>query len=126
MTLGRNDERYRLPHRLLRSVTEHPLGPLVPIGNDPIQVLADNGVVRRFDNRSQSAGPQFRGVMLGDVPENQHHAGQLAAGVANGSCAIEDGPFGTIFRDQNSVVGQADDNTLLKHFVDWNLDGLAA
>src|SRR5437762_13330714 len=71
MTLGRNDERYRLPHRLLRSVTEHPLGPLVPIGNDPIQVLADNGVVRRFDNRSQSAGPQFRGVMLGDVPENR-------------------------------------------------------
>ena len=63
--------------------------------------------------------------MLGDVAEDKHHTDQLAAGVANGGCAIENRAFGAIFGYQDSIVGEADDNTFLKHFGDRKFDRLS-
>src|SRR5205085_12085565 len=42
-----------LPDRLLRRVAEDALGPPVPTRDDPFERLADDGVVRRLDDRSE-------------------------------------------------------------------------
>ena len=84
--VGGNDERDVAAHRLLGGVAEEPLGGGVPALNDAVERLADDGVVRRFDDRRQQAGRQkLAGLVLlhaplrGDVAEDQHAAGDLSA-----------------------------------------------
>src|SRR5580765_5121817 len=50
-----DDEGDRLADDLCGGVTEHSLGRQIPRGDDPVQILADNGIVRKLDNRRQAA-----------------------------------------------------------------------
>ena len=58
------------PHHLLGRVSENAFGTSVPGFDDAVQIPADDGVVRRFDNRRQST----RGIHLVDefVPRRVH------------------------------------------------------
>ena len=53
--IGRNDERDVAADRLVRGVAEEPLGAGVPAVDDAVERLADDGVVRRLDDRGQQA-----------------------------------------------------------------------
>src|SRR6266540_5356418 len=57
----RDDDRDRLADDFLRGVTEHPLGGGVPGGNAPVQILADDGVVRGGHDGGQSGFVLHRG-----------------------------------------------------------------
>ena len=54
----RNDQGDVTPDGLLGRVAEQPLGGGVPALDDAVQRLADDGVVRRLDDRRQQAGVQ--------------------------------------------------------------------
>jgi hypothetical protein len=45
-----DDDPNRLPDRLRSRVTEHALGRGIPRQDDPVQILADDGVIRRIDD----------------------------------------------------------------------------
>src|SRR5690606_8132804 len=49
----RDENRNGLADRLLGRVPVHPLRTSIPAGDDPVQVLAQDGVVRRLDDRRQ-------------------------------------------------------------------------
>src|SRR5689334_15948683 len=52
-----------LPHNLFRRIAEDAFSPTVPAPNDPIQVFADDGIVRRLNDGGQPF-LQFRGPSL--------------------------------------------------------------
>src|SRR4030095_2592206 len=52
---GWHDESDRLADGLRGGVTEHSLGRQIPRGDDPVEILADDSVVREFDNRREVA-----------------------------------------------------------------------
>src|SRR5204863_8986181 len=54
--LGRNEDRDGPAHDFIRAVTENAFRALVPTGNNAVQVLADNRIVRRLDDGSQIGG----------------------------------------------------------------------
>ena len=53
LPVGRNDHADRLADRLGGGVAEHPLGRPIPRRDDAVQILADDRVVRRFDDRHE-------------------------------------------------------------------------
>ena len=53
--VGREQHDDRLADDLPGAVTEHRLGGAVPMGDDAVQVLADDRIVGRFDDRRQPA-----------------------------------------------------------------------
>ena len=46
LAAAREDEHDGLTHRLIRAVPENPFSALVPTGDDAVQILADDGIVR--------------------------------------------------------------------------------
>jgi hypothetical protein len=52
---GRNDQCDGLADRFSRRVPVHPLRTRIPADNCPVERLADDGIVGRFDNRAQKA-----------------------------------------------------------------------
>jgi len=60
MQVLRDESQDRLAYYLLGCVSEHAAGALIPACNDAVQILANNAVVGRIDNRSQ----QKPGVVL--------------------------------------------------------------
>jgi hypothetical protein len=50
-----HDDGNRLAHRLLGSVTEEPFCGSIPALDDSVRRLADDGILRRLDNRRQEA-----------------------------------------------------------------------
>src|SRR6185436_10900770 len=62
LEISRNDRPGRLAERLARCVTEYPLSRLVPRGDRPIQVLADDRVVGRRDDRGKDELVLIRAV----------------------------------------------------------------
>src|SRR5262249_40739695 len=102
--LGWNEQRNRLADHLLLGVTENALGSLVPRDHDAVQVLADDRVVRGFDDRRQPlvdfgvlsmALPQglalscraTRLLELGDHPVDQGACGGRGGDVPGGGAA---------------------------------------
>src|SRR6185369_206605 len=58
--IRRNENGYRLADNLLRSISKDPLRTAIPARNDAIQILADDRIVRRFDDgREKRGGLQF-------------------------------------------------------------------
>src|SRR5262245_43354210 len=53
MAVGRNDRGDRLPDDLARRVAEQAFRTGVPAVDDPVESLANDGIVRRLDDRSQ-------------------------------------------------------------------------
>jgi len=62
LEISRNDRPGRLAERLARCVTEYPLSRHVPRGDRPIQVLADDRVVGRRDDRGKDELVLIRAV----------------------------------------------------------------
>ena len=54
MTGRWNQDRHRFADDFLRRIAKNPLRPLVPAGDDAIEVFADDGVVGGFDNGRNS------------------------------------------------------------------------
>ena len=80
MRSGWDDERNMAAHSLPGSVTEETLGRSVPALNDAVERLADDGIIRGFDDRreqpscQQLAGPvPIHTPLRRDVPERSGH-----------------------------------------------------
>src|SRR5262249_56273800 len=70
-------------HCFASPVAEDPLGTLIPTGDDAIDVLADDGVVGRFDNRGQKAIGLFRPPPVGHITKYQNDAPDFPLAVRN-------------------------------------------
>lgn len=68
--LGWHEHRHMLADHFLGPVAENPLGAPIPTSDDAIQILGNNDVVRRLNDRSQSVPQYFRLADFGDVPPN--------------------------------------------------------
>ena len=55
-----NQKANRLTDRLFSRVPKEPLRAMVPAGNDSVEVFADDGVFRRFNNSGQLPAGLFR------------------------------------------------------------------
>src|SRR5688572_14178304 len=71
-------------------------------GNDTLSVV--ESVLNRM----------FLRASLGDVAEYEYSTGNLALVTTNGSCAVVDGALGSIFGDEQRVVGQPDNQPLFE------------
>ena len=100
-------------------VAEHPLGGGVDLldhaavgldGDDAIAHRLEYGIDER---QAVSEGP-LGGIVLGDIAEDQHCPDNLAFMIPNGAAAIGDGDLGTIPGDQQGVVGQPLDSSVVK------------
>src|SRR6187455_2483181 len=65
LPVGRDDHANRPADRLCGCVAEHALGRTVPRHNRAVEILADDGVVRRFDDTGEMA--------KGEVVERWQH-----------------------------------------------------
>ena len=70
LTVGWNDETNRTPDNLVRGVAEHPFRRRVPGLHDPVQILADNGVLGRVHNRREPYGFLLEHRLLGHVADD--------------------------------------------------------
>jgi hypothetical protein len=61
LSVGRNDQTDGLPDSFLCRVAEHAFGGAVPRRDDTVQILSDNRVVGRGDNRGKSLRTAIRG-----------------------------------------------------------------
>ena len=111
----RENRRNGSSDHLLGGVAECPLGAAVPAGDHAVQILAEDGIVRGLDNRSQQTAGFVGAPARGDVPEHQHRSLDGAALVANGRAAIVDRNFRSIFGDEDGVVCHAHDGALTQH-----------
>src|SRR3546814_3876096 len=67
VAVGGNQDRHRLPDLFLGGIAEEPLRAAVPACGDAVEVLADDGVVRRLDDGGQALRRRLRGVAQRDV-----------------------------------------------------------
>ncbi len=74
----------RLADHLFRGITEQRLRAGVPCRDDAVEVLRQDGVVRRFHDRRQTLRGQLRVIPLGDVDQDADRTGQRARGVEQG------------------------------------------
>ena len=58
--VGGNQDGNGLADCLRRGVAEHGLGAPIPGHDDAVQALADDGIIRRFDDRSQPTEANLR------------------------------------------------------------------
>ena len=62
-----NDEPDRPSNGFRRLISEHPLGRRIPRRDDAIQVLSDDGIGRRVDDRCESDRRLFRSLSFSDI-----------------------------------------------------------
>src|SRR5438105_4965764 len=80
----------RVTDHLIRGVSKNLLGSLIPTGNDPLEVLADDRVIRRGNYRGQKKLVAFGALQplpISDVRSKTQHAGYPAHFVSNWSQA---------------------------------------
>ncbi len=95
LQFGRNDHPDGLANGLARTVAEHPLGAPIPGGDVPVQILRDDRIVGRFDNRGQAPRGMFRVFAVADVAGNlrrSDHVARLVVDRRNGQRNRERGP----------------------------------
>src|SRR5262249_5521921 len=51
--VGRNEDGHRSADHLIRTIAKEPLGTPVPAGDDPVEILTDDGVVGGMHDRSK-------------------------------------------------------------------------
>ena len=83
LTIVWNQHAHRLADHLLRAVTEQPLGGSIPGRDDAVQILADDGVVARIDNRCQSQGVALHAVRTHQVAGDLRRADDSARRIAD-------------------------------------------
>ncbi len=82
VAVGGDEHHDRSAHRLRRRVPEEPFRALVPTGDDPIQVFADDGVVRRLDDGGEPGARLLRLLAFGDVHQHVDAPDDPALGIA--------------------------------------------
>ena len=129
---GRDDQRDVAADRLLGGVAEQPLGGGVPALNDAVERLADDGVVRRLDDRREQPGGEqlvdlvpLDAPLRGDVAEDQDAAGDAGRARPDRRGAVVDRTLGAVPADEHGVVRQADDDALAQRPRRRVLDRLA-
>src|SRR4030095_5118239 len=93
LTFGWNEYRDRLPDGLVGAVAKQTLSAFVPRQDDALQRLADDGVLRRFNDRRQVGAREIRALALGYVAKHQHCADRGPGLVPNGRGAVVDRMF---------------------------------
>src|SRR5581483_6916299 len=66
-TLPGDEEGDRLSDHLFGPIPEEPFGPAVPGGDDPLEVLRNDRVVRGLDDGSQARRSGLRALPFGNV-----------------------------------------------------------
>ncbi len=113
---GAGDHRRGAADNLVCRVAENPLSASVPAGKHSGEILADDGVLRRFHDGCKPARHLFSASPFGDIAEHQHGALNGAAGVANWGGAVVDGNFAAVSPDQQRVICQSHNRALTQHF----------
>ena len=120
MRSGGNDEGDVAADGLLGGVAEEPLGRRVPALNDAVERLADDGVVRGFDDRREQAGRHAAGSpcrcsrrrcavtsrKIRTHPETWPRSSLIGAALSS------IGALAAVLPNQERVVRQADDDAL--------------
>ena len=120
---GMMSEMWR-PTACVGRVAEEALGGSVPALDDPVERLADDGVVRGFDDRREQTGrEEFAGLvriqaaLRGDVSENQHASGRRGrARRVIGAALSSIGTLAAVLPNQQRVIREADDDPVPKGF----------
>ena len=99
---GRNDKGNVSTDGLLRGVAEESLGGGIPTLDDAVQVLADDGIVGRIDDRRQVRASQFRTPAVGNIDEDVHGPNDLSPFILQWSGVGQGGP--------SAAVGAFDDD----------------
>ena len=73
-----NEDGDRFANDLFRCVAEQPLGTAIPTGDDAVETLADNRVVRRLDDRCQPLRIQIGALAFTDIDQHVHSANEGA------------------------------------------------
>ncbi len=117
---GGDDERNMTAHRLLGSVAEETFRRGVPALNDAVQRLADDGVVRRLDDRREepgrlTAGSSFSRSMRRCALTSRKirtHPETWPCSSLIGAALSSIGRSPPSFLDQHRVIRQTDDDSL--------------
>ena len=80
-SLWRNENSHRFAHGFLSRVAKQPFRALVPARNDAIEILADDGVVRRFHNSGKPGLRLFSLFAHGDVNVHSNPFAHQAIGI---------------------------------------------
>src|ERR1700733_5569187 len=83
-TVLRNQDRDRLADNLFGEVAEQALRAPVPGDDHTVEILADDRIVARFDDRTETALNTFGTLVLADVDQHVHGADQVAGSVVEG------------------------------------------
>src|ERR1043166_2413941 len=97
--VGWNQNRDWFSDDLFSRVAENPLRPFIPARDPAGQVLAHDGVVRRFDNGSQPGDRPLPLADARDIPNNQDQPNNVARFRSYRRRAVIDGPFLAVARD---------------------------
>ena len=108
--VGREDSRNRPSNHLFRGVSEYALRASIPAGDNAVEILAENRVVRGLDDRNQKTAGFVGPPPGGDIPEYQHRSLNSAALATNGRTTIVDRNLGSVVCDQDGVVRHADNS----------------
>ena len=127
-------------------VAQDPLGGLIPARDDPVERLADDGIVRRFDDGCQHrprilglpegdlgrvpgssafADRLLRGVSLAHVVEDEDDALDAATIIRDGCGRVVDRAARPVLGREVRMIGEADHDALAQHPRDGVLDRLA-
>ena len=105
MTGRWNQDRHRFADDFLRRIAKNPLRPLVPAGDDAIEVFAHDGIIRGLHYGGEPGARVIGPAFLRDIAKDQHDAKHRPIGQAD-QLAVEQ-----IRRDR---IGQW--NLILAHF----------
>src|SRR5262245_25669962 len=96
LTIGGHDDANRFADHLRRGVAEHLLRRAVPRRDDAVEVLADDRVVARLDDRRETPHGALGGSAAGDVAPDPERADGLAVGGENPREEQRDGDRGSV------------------------------
>src|SRR5262249_3281252 len=81
----RNDRGDRLADHLFGGIAELAFGARIPTDDDGVEVLADDCVIRRFDDAGELPARLFSASLIGNVEERSNPSFDLAVGIEFGS-----------------------------------------
>jgi len=95
----------------------------IPALNDTVERLADDGIVRGFDDGCEQTRRQkllclvlLQTALHRNVSEDQHASGNLTSFVGDRGGAVIDRTLAPVLLNQHSVVREADDDSFTKGF----------
>src|SRR5439155_11705878 len=88
--LRRNHSGDRLANHLRRRIAQYSFGAGVPSLDDAVDVLRDDSVARKFNNRRQSCTSQFGTALFSDIAKDHYYAERPAVGATDRGGAVVD------------------------------------